>query len=458
MKYVIISLSIFIFGFYEAHQTVKIAAINDSSFDSSFCVAPGTYDLSNQPSLAWLSAAIGAAASLFKGGVSANNADKNLQAQREANETNLKISRETNEANLNLAREQNQWNLDQWHREMSYNTPASQMGRYTNAGINPYMAMNQLTNGNSTSNLQSANLANQTPASVNPVVGNTPANAFADDGMDAFVQMATALANLENTESVTKNNKAITPYIPKIADNTVKAGDLANEASTYTNKRLKQYSSDAWLGNEADIQEQSVEQAKNLTNLYGEQVLTEQMRKMLISQQVFEADTRNMYLEDYLAAGLADTYSQILTRSEQVAQGWSALDLREREVAIQEFLAPAMYDNFCAQAVKSYCEAHKINHEADQLQDAVNILQSTFDYRKYCATAAASLDKKTWEAIMTLKGKKAYWRDEYTINKARNLIEESMNNIYGNTPAGAVGTSIMGTIRHATGFYNMAPK
>ena len=457
MRYFLICISIFLFGFYEARHSVQDTALSFGTIDG-YCITLPTNDVSYQPSLAWLSAAIGAAASLFKGGVSANNAAKNLQAQREANETNLKISRETNEANLNLAREQNQWNLDQWHREMSYNTPAAQMGRYTNAGINPYMAMNQLTNGNSTSNLQSANLANQMPTSVNPVVGSTPLNAFADDGMNAFIQMATTLANLENTQSVTDNNKAITPYIPKIADNTVKSGKLANEAAGYTNKRLQLYSSDAWLGNEADIQDQSVQQAKNLTNLYGEQVITEQMKRMLISQQVFEADTRNTYLEDYLAAGLADTYSNILTRSEQVAQGWKQIDLHEREVKIQEFLAPAMYDNFCAQAVKSYAEAHKIKLEADQLQDAVDILQSTFTYRQYSATAAASLDKKTWEAIMSLKGKKAYWRDEYVINKARNLIEESMNNIYGNTPAGAVGTSVMGIVRHGTGLYNMAPK
>lgn len=77
---------------------------------------------------------LGGITGLF-GGSSA--ASKSLQAQREANATNLQIARETNEANRNL-----------WREQSEYNSPANQMARFRAAGINPYMALSQITSGN----------------------------------------------------------------------------------------------------------------------------------------------------------------------------------------------------------------------------------------------------------------------------------------------------------------------
>ena len=86
--------------------------------------------------------------------------------------------------------------------------------------------MNQVTNGNSSSNLTSANLANQTPASVSPVMGISPAAAFMDSATSGFVTLAQTLASLKKTDNETKlisantlgqniNNK----YQPTILDN-----------------------------------------------------------------------------------------------------------------------------------------------------------------------------------------------------------------------------------------------
>lgn len=86
-------------------------------------------------------AMISGASSLLGGGLSAifgsSQASKSLQAQREANATNLQIARETNEANANL-----------WREQSEYNTPVNQMARFRAAGINPYMAMSQISSGN----------------------------------------------------------------------------------------------------------------------------------------------------------------------------------------------------------------------------------------------------------------------------------------------------------------------
>ena len=57
-------------------------------------------------------------------------------AQESANATNLQIARETNEANRNL-----------WREQTAYNTPLNQMSRLRAAGINPFMAMSQISPG-----------------------------------------------------------------------------------------------------------------------------------------------------------------------------------------------------------------------------------------------------------------------------------------------------------------------
>lgn len=64
------------------------------------------------------------------------NIDKQLAAQQKENNA-------TREYNLNLARQQNQWNIEQWNRENAYNTPAAQIERMKQAGLNVDMAYGQ---------------------------------------------------------------------------------------------------------------------------------------------------------------------------------------------------------------------------------------------------------------------------------------------------------------------------
>ncbi len=77
------------------------------------------------------------ASSLISGGASAVNSAGNIISQLLANHQNEK-----------LAEKQNQWNLQQWQRENEYNTPANQVARLKEAGINPdmYYGQNGLMN------------------------------------------------------------------------------------------------------------------------------------------------------------------------------------------------------------------------------------------------------------------------------------------------------------------------
>lgn len=82
-----------------------------------------------------------------------NNAAGNqtLQAQREANETNIR-----------LANEQMAWNERMWNMQNEYNTPAQQMQRISEAGLNPNLMYSQGSPGVAGS-VSSYNRANVEP-------------------------------------------------------------------------------------------------------------------------------------------------------------------------------------------------------------------------------------------------------------------------------------------------------
>lgn len=100
---------------------------------------------------------IAGAGALLGGGLSIFGAKENRRAQQDANQ-----------ANLELAKYQNQWNLEQWNRENAYNTPAEQMRRLKQAGINPNLAF---SNGNLENVAASSPTAS--PMKVEPYLGNT---------------------------------------------------------------------------------------------------------------------------------------------------------------------------------------------------------------------------------------------------------------------------------------------
>lgn len=87
-----------------------------------------------------LPAIIAGASLLGAAALSHKSAKTAAASQADANATNLQIARETNQANADL-----------WREQSAYNTPTNQMQRYRDAGINPYMAMSNITSGNAES-------------------------------------------------------------------------------------------------------------------------------------------------------------------------------------------------------------------------------------------------------------------------------------------------------------------
>lgn len=104
-------------------------------------------------------AAIGAATDTAVAGmqtsasiINTNNTNKaNLQIAQETNQTSKDIAQMVNEHNEAMLNKQIQQQWDMWNAENEYNSPAAQMQRAEDAGINPYQALGMMNSGNASS-------------------------------------------------------------------------------------------------------------------------------------------------------------------------------------------------------------------------------------------------------------------------------------------------------------------
>lgn len=88
---------------------------------------------------------VNAGVSLYGTKQANKNIDKQLAAQQRENALNRVY-------NLNLAKLQNKWNRQQWQMENAYNSPAAQMARMKQAGLNPDMMYGGGVSGNLSAN------------------------------------------------------------------------------------------------------------------------------------------------------------------------------------------------------------------------------------------------------------------------------------------------------------------
>lgn len=124
--------------------------------------------------------------SLF-GGASSSKSTK------ETNRTNLAIANAYNQTQWDIARLNNQWNYNMQQQQNEYNSPKNQMQRFKDAGVNPYMAIGNMTAGN-----QESQLTASTPNMQMPSAMENEGKPLADAIMSAGQTMAqTALGVMQ---------------------------------------------------------------------------------------------------------------------------------------------------------------------------------------------------------------------------------------------------------------------
>lgn len=148
-------------------------------------------------------------------------------AQSSANRTNLQIARETNQMQYQMFQEQNAFNERMYNQMQQYNTPAAQMQRYNDAGINPYIAAGNVQSGNAQSALQSAQPLPLHTAQVMPV----------DAFKDSFSQIGNVISQYAQNElalSQAQKNRAEAGWVDRLN------GAQLNKMSAETNNLYQQ--------------------------------------------------------------------------------------------------------------------------------------------------------------------------------------------------------------------------
>lgn len=84
---------------------------------------------------------------------------------KRTNDANLQINQLNNEFNERMMHEQMDYNTMMWQKQNEYNTPSAQMQRMRDAGVNPYMALGNVSSG-SASSAGSTSAASAAPAAA----------------------------------------------------------------------------------------------------------------------------------------------------------------------------------------------------------------------------------------------------------------------------------------------------
>lgn len=244
-------------------------------------------------------------------------------AQRAANRTNLAIARETNAQNYQIFREQNEFNKEQFNNYLQYNTPAAQRARYEDAGINPYMALGNMQNGNAQSALTSANSAPMQSTQVQPE------NGMANGIQSALINAATVMsavsdARLKSAQADKQNlenGKFAENFAMQMAELRSKIG--LNDSYRDKSKSEKQlydfdfkFKNDT-LANAMKLSDLSVQQGDALL-----QKTQEETRKIQIESDVMQWDLglKKKYDEQLIKTNLANAIADFAVKMQGIAE------------------------------------------------------------------------------------------------------------------------------------------
>ncbi len=129
-------------------------------------------------------------------------------SNRNANKRNVAMQQQTNAQNYQIFQEQQQFNKEQFDRQLEYSVPANQMQRYRDAGINPYIAVGQISSGTPSSALTSVSSAPMQSSQVQP-------NTAIGDGLQNLGAIVQAYSQAKLADSQARLNDANAKYVDR---------------------------------------------------------------------------------------------------------------------------------------------------------------------------------------------------------------------------------------------------
>lgn len=290
----------------------------------------------------------------------------NSSANREANLTNLAIARETNQNQYQMFQEQNAFNERMYNQMQQYNTPAAQMQRYQEAGINPYIAAGNVQTGNVQSSLQSAQAPQLHMAQVTPNLG------MGDAIQNSFSQIGNVLSQYAQNElalSQAQKNRAEAGWVDRLN------GAQLNRMSAETNNLYQQGSllgldyklkSDT-LGNYIKLSDLSVVNAEK-TNEQLE-VITQSARLENALKNI-NLGIQSKYGERMFVAQLSKTLAESFATQAGVRQRDAQIAIDKQNANTNSSVGAAQIQNLVSQSIKTAEESTGIKIE-NKYKDAL---------------------------------------------------------------------------------------
>ena len=331
-------------------------------------------------------------------------------SQSSANRTNLQIARETNQMQYQMFQEQNAFNERMYNQMQQYNTPAAQMQRYNDAGINPYIAAGNVQSGNAQSALQSAQPLPLHTAQVMPV----------DAFKDSFSQIGNVISQYAQNElalSQAQKNRAEAGWVDRLN------GAQLNKMSAETNNLYQQGSllgldyklKNDTLGNYIKLSDLSVLNAEKTNEQLD--VITQSARLENALKNI-NLGIQSKYGERLFVAQLSKTLAEsfatnasVRQRDAQIAIDKQNANTNAMNAQTNAAVGAAQIQNLVANAIKATEEATGVKIDNETSRRIQNFIVDT--YHSDAKTAANGAHASHNAAVISDYDMDTYYTDKY---------------------------------------------
>lgn len=331
-------------------------------------------------------------------------------SQSSANRTNLQIARETNQMQYQMFQEQNAFNERMYNQMQQYNTPAAQMQRYQDAGINPYIAAGNVQSGNAQSALQSAQPLPLHTAQVHPV----------DAFKDSFSQIGNVISQYAQNElalSQAQKNRAEAGWVDRLN------GAQLNKMSAETNNLYQQGSllgldyklKNDTLGNYIRLSDLSVVNAEKTNEQLD--VITQSARLENALNNI-NLGIQSKYGERMFVATLSKTLAEsfatnasVRQRDAQIAIDKQNANTNAKNAQTNAAVGAAEIKNLVANAIKTAEETTGVKIDNATASKIQNFIVDT--YHSDAKTAANGAHASHNAAVISDYDMDTYYTDKY---------------------------------------------
>lgn len=272
-----------------------------------------------------------------------------------------------NDTNMQIAQAQNQWNIEQWNRENEYNTPAAQVQRLKDAGLNP-----NLIYGNSSAGAVSASSPRASGATVSNAQAGHAAGISAATQQLMNIVMQQAEYNKMNAQSDLARNQADLARVNASLSE-------ANVLKTQSQTGYYDTSSQLNVSRSSLIEHQ-------ISNIDAQTLATEARTE---GQNIYNRFAQRLHESNISLRQATQALNERQTQaiSEKISQAWRSLDISE-----------GRYQN---DSSRTFWSTHMIEAAIDKLKAGTTgeemrneMLRENLDYKHINAFFDA-LDKAT---------------------------------------------------------------